>query len=116
MDGFVDAYNLQKGLQLKINSALPDDNLESPVLMYNSATAAMVEIGEMLQEDTRWKYLVTGSKKEPVYDKDKFLEEWCDAIIYMFNVLIYAGVNIDEAEKVLFKKQFTNLRRFGYDN
>lgn len=80
--------------------------------VYNSATAAIVELGEMLQTDTRWKPLVTKSKKTPVYDPEKFLEEWSDAFIYMLNVLIYYGATIDDIKRAVNNKMTINKERF----
>lgn len=82
------------------------------VQVYNSATAAIVELGEMLQADTRWKPLVTKSKKTPVYDAEKFLEEWSDAFIYMLNVLIYYGATIDDIKRAVNNKMAINKERF----
>ena len=81
--------------------------------VYNSATAAMVELGEMLQADTRWKALVTKSKKEPIYNEEKFLEEWSDAFIYMLNVLIYYGASIEDIKKAIENKLAINDERFA---
>lgn len=86
---------------------------ENLIEMYNSATAAMVEIGEMLQADTRWKQLVTKSKKAPVCNPDKFLEEWSDAFIYMLNVLIYYGASIENIKEAVENKLIINDKRFA---
>lgn len=107
-------FDAQKNIQRKLKGVVDENiSLENVVDMYNAATGALVEIGEMLQCDTRWKAYTTGSKKEPVYDKAKFLEEWADVYIYMMNVLIYAGIDIFDADVTITKKQFTNMKRFG---
>ena len=106
-------FDVQRALQCKLKGKTVDDSIENVVDMYNAATGALVEIGEMLQCDTRWKAYTTGSKKEPVYDEAKFLEEWADVYIYMMNVLIYAGIDEYDAEVAVTKKQFANMKRFG---
>lgn len=81
--------------------------------VYNSATAAIVELGEMLQADTRWKPFITKSKKPPVCDEEKFLEEWSDAFIYMLNVLIYYGASIKDIKLAIENKMRINKERFN---
>lgn len=112
MDWIRGIFEAQRNIQHKLNDKCVDDDLTDIVKMYNSATGALVEIGEMLQCDTRWKPFTTGSKKEPVCDKTKFIEEWADVFIYMLNVLIYAGIDIFDAEQAVSKKQFDNMVRF----
>lgn len=104
-----DLYNTQKCIQ----SHIVDLSANTTDKIYASATAAIVELGEMLQCDTRWKAKVTGSRKEPVYDKEAFKEEFADAFIYLINVLIYAGIDIDEELTAIDKKVLVNLKRFG---
>ena len=104
-------YARQKALQTALGMNIP-----SVVNMYNSATAAIVEIGEMLQEDTRWKKEVTGSTREPRYNIDNFKEEFADVAIYLTNVLIYAGISVDEIMEVIDKKITKNCKRLLGDN
>lgn len=109
-DWLDEIFNVQKDLQSKIQNKT---NLEDVVMMYNSATGALVEIGEMLQCDTRWKKYTTKSKKEPYVDKSEFLEEWSDVLIYMLNVLIYGGHDISTIKQIVKYKQNLNKERFG---
>jgi NTP pyrophosphatase (non-canonical NTP hydrolase) len=104
-------HNKQKSLQIAYKST---DDLVNVLDVYNSATAALVEIGEMLQCDTRWKEFVTGSKKKPVVCPEQFKEEWADTFIYMLNVLIYAGISVNDIKTVVENKQNKNYKRFGY--
>ena len=107
-------FDKQIDRQNQINGE--DSYGENLTEMYNSATAAMVELGEMLQADTRWKPLITKSKKAPVYDPDKFLEEWADAFIYMLNVLIYYGAGIEDIKNAVEHKMLINEERFNAEN
>lgn len=103
----------QKNLQ-EIHKGTND--LVNIVDVYNSATSAVVEIGEMLQTNTTWKKFVTGSKKEPVVNEEQFLEELADVFIYMFNVCIYAGVDANTLKAAINKKQDIVIRRFVNEN
>ena len=113
-DWFYDAFFKQVNLQENIKCTICDE-LVNVVDMYNSATAMMVEIGEMLQTDTRWKKHVTGSKKEPVFNFDEFITELADVFIYMLNVAIYGGVTIETFKKEVTNKLIENRKRFNYD-
>ena len=108
-------FDVQKEIQRSIFKCKTYADLKSIVKVYNSATAAMVEIGEMLQENTTWKKCITQSKKEPHINEDKFLEEYCDVILYIMNVAIYAGFDIKDVVKKLSDKQKQNIMRFNND-
>ena len=103
-------FEVQKDLQSKIQGKT---DLEDIIMMYNSATGALVEIGEMLQYDTRWKAYTTKSKKEPVVDKTAFAEEWCDTFIYMLNTLIYGGYDLNYIKCMVENKINKNKMRFN---
>ena len=115
MDWFEYVFDVQKELQCLIQNKC-NTELENVVDMYNSATGAIVEIGEMLQTDTRWKAFTTGSKKLPVIDKEKFIGEWADVFIYLMNVLIYAGYETGDARAAIVEKQQANYQRFNFEN
>mgnify|MGYP002796243502 CR=1 FL=1 len=110
MKDFNELFNRQKELQKQIKHK-DDIDIIDPVEVYNSATAMMVEIGEMLQEDTRWKPVVTHSKKIPHYSKDKFKEEAADVLLFFMNVLVYAGVSYNEFLDVVDIKMQKNIKR-----
>lgn len=112
MDWLEYVFDKQVELQRFIKNS---DDLENVVDMYNAATGATVEIGEMLQSDTRWKQFTTGSKKKPIVNKEQFIEEWCDVFIYMLNVLIYGGYNLNDVRTGVNNKQNKNFKRFNYD-
>ena len=98
MDWLDITYEKQRKLQermLLLGGYDPAD-IQCPINMYRNATAAIVEICEMLQEDTRWKPFITGSTREPVYNQNKFIDEWCDSFIYLLNVAIYSGMTIEQ--------------------
>ena len=110
-DWFEKIYEKQTNLQYKLNNCSEYDSIASPVAMYNSATAMIVELGEMLQEDTRWKKTVAGSTRRPVYDRDRVLDEFADAFIYLLNVGIYSGFSSEEIETAINRTINKNIKR-----
>lgn len=106
-------FKTQLEIQKAIGQWSEDKHEADPLKVYNSATAMILEIGEMLQNDTRWKEQVTGSKKEPVYYPTMFAEELADVCIYLMNVIIYANVSLDYLAMSIADKQETNKTRFG---
>ena len=111
-----EVFEKQIDLQKKYRQIENSELLPDIGLMYASATGMMVEIGEMLQTDTRWKAITTGSKKQPVCNNIKFIEELSDVFIYLMNVLIYKGVDIDTFKMAVKAKQNVVERRFNNDN
>lgn len=113
MQWLQEIYNKQKLRQQRLTNS--DCNTKNYTEVYHSATAAMVEIGEMLQADTRWKENITKSKKQPVINEEMFLEEWADAFIYMLNVLIYYNASITDIKYAIENKMHINEVRFNED-
>ena len=111
-DWFYDVFFKQVNLQERIKGVLVDSELPDVIDMYGAATGMMIEIGEMLQCDTRWKKYVTGSIKEPIYNIKQFKEELADVFIYLMNTIIYAGIKIDDFEHAVNEKQNIVNKRF----
>ena len=107
-----EVFEEQIKLQLQIKNKTEIGELTDIVDMYGAATGAIIEIGEMLQADTRWKKYVTGSMKEPTYSTINFLEEFADVFIYLMNVLIYSGHTIEAAKEIINCKMKINKERF----
>jgi dimeric dUTPase (all-alpha-NTP-PPase superfamily) len=112
MDWLNDIFKEQIKLQKFVKNK---DELSNPVDMYNASTSMIVEIGEMLQCDTRWKEFVNNSKKEPYYNATEFAEELCDVFIYFMNILIYSGTDIDRFKNDVTRKQTIVKERFNFD-
>ena len=110
MDDFFDkVFGKQILLQRECNNGrLKKDDI---IKVYGHATAAIIELCEMLQCDTRWKKSITGSKKSPITNNDDFKEEWADAFIYLVNVAIYKGLTVDEIKNAVKTKQEINFAR-----
>lgn len=112
---FDDVLTKQVKLQKRIKHTKYSADLVNVKDMYGAATGMMVEIGEMLQCDTRWKKEMTMSNKTPVYEHYKFIEECADVFIYLMNVLIYAGITRDEFKNAVLEKQDVVKERFNDD-
>lgn len=113
MDWLKETFEKQVQLQQKVKNVKTDVELPNTIDMYGAATGMIIEIGEMLQCDTRWKKEITHSKKEPVYNYSQFMEEMADVFIYFMNVAIYSGVNIDTLKRFIIKKQDIVKERFN---
>ena len=60
----------------------------------------MSEIGEVLEADKRWK-----NARNDKFDKKAKLEELCDCMIVLINVILFSGFSFDEFMEELKKKQ-----------
>lgn len=60
----------------------------------------MSEIGEVLEADKRWK-----NARNDKFDKKAKLEELCDCMIVLINVILFSGFSFDEFMEALKKKQ-----------
>lgn len=106
MNWLNEVFNKQLLLQKNLGRDVP-----STVEMYNAATAAMVEIGEMLQCDKRWKRAVHHMSRPTPCDIEKFTEELADAFIYLFNVAIYEGIDAEDLKTAIDAKILKNYAR-----
>lgn len=112
MDWLHDIFFKQVNLQENVCGTNCDAELPDVERMYGAATGMIIEIGEMLQCDTRWKRFITGSLKPAVYNPEQFLEELSDVFIYMMNTIIYAGITLDEFKEMVSKKQVKVKARY----
>ena len=112
MEWIDNVFEKQLELQKRIKNV---DELENVVDMYGAATGMMIEIGEMLQSDTRWKAYITRSKKKAMFDFEQFKEELADVFIYLMNVLIYSGCPLDDFKHEVIYKQLVVKERFDAD-
>lgn len=113
MDWLKEVFTEQVKLQETVKGVSVDSELPNVKDMYGAATGMIIEIGEMLQCDTRWKKELTGSNKKQVYDKAQFVEELSDVFIYLMNVLIYGDVNLDFFKNSVIRKQNIVKERFN---
>lgn len=101
-------FNNQAKLQNTIGLGVGNENVTQ---WYNALTAAILEIGEALAEDTRWKVLINGNTKKPVVNRDNVVEETADAVIYLINACIFYNISVEELLDIISEKQERNIRR-----
>lgn len=101
-------FKVQSKLQQDLGHAVGSENI---IQWYNSLTAAVLEIGETLQEDTRWKLLINANRKAPHIDRDNVVEETADTFIYLINACIFYNITTDELLAAISCKQEKNIRR-----
>lgn len=101
---FAKQAELQKSMGLGAKS-------ENVVQWYNALTAAILEIGEALAEDTRWKVLINGNTKKPVVNRANVVEETADVFIYLLNACIFYDISVEELLQTIATKQDKNIRR-----
>ena len=108
MKSINEIFKVQKDLQNSIGLGVGKENI---VQWYNSLTAATLEIGEALSEDTRWKVLINGNTKEPKVNRENVIEETADIFIYLINACIFYDISVKELINAIDIKQDKNLRR-----
>lgn len=101
-------FRVQSQLQQHLGLAVGSENI---IQWYNSLTAAVLEIGETLQEDTRWKLLINANRKTPYVNRDNVIEETADVFIYLINACIFYNITADELLDAMSNKQEKNVRR-----
>jgi NTP pyrophosphatase (non-canonical NTP hydrolase) len=107
-DWIENVWDKQVILQEHLNKSV---DLIDITKFYNSCTASMVEIGELLQSDTTWKLKITGSTKEPIVDTENVKKEFADVFLYLLNAAIYYGLNVHDLTKKITDVQNENLKR-----
>jgi NTP pyrophosphatase (non-canonical NTP hydrolase) len=91
--------------------ATPVDN---PEQFYFSATAAMVELGEAIQEDERWKALIGWDKTK--HNKDAKLNELADVFMYVCNAVLFSGADYEQFMRIVADKQMKTVTQLYYKN
>ena len=108
MTDLKEIYRKQLDLQSNLGLGAGSENV---VQWYNAMTAAMLEIGEALAEDTRWKALLNGNNKKPIVNRENVIEETADVMIYLLNACIFYNISVEELLNAISLKQEKNIRR-----
>ena len=98
----------QKDLQANLGLGVGTENI---VQWYNALSAAVLEIGEALSEDTRWKVLINANTKPPKTNRDNVVEEMSDIFIYLINACIFYNISSKELLNKIQDKQNRNIAR-----
>lgn len=101
-------FKKQYDLEASIGVGVGTENIAQ---WYGALTAAILEIGEALAEDTRWKRIINCNTKKPIINRDNVIEETADAFIYLINSCIFYNVDANEILKAISEKQDKNIRR-----
>lgn len=104
-------FKKQKELESSLGLGVGEENISQ---WYNSLTAATLEIGEALAEDTRWKIIINGNTKKPVINRNNVIEETADVFIYLINSCIFYNISLNELMNAISEKQEKNIRRLQH--
>ena len=104
-------FEFQKQLQLAHNRHLKAVPFDDPELCWTHISAAMYELAEAVQEDNRWKTLITDGKIKVRYDREAKLEELTDAMHYLINAVLLSGCDIQEFVDTYVRKNKTLIER-----
>lgn len=101
-------YIRQQGLQDALGL---DTSTTNVAQWYGAMTNAIIEIGEALAEDTRWKKIINNNNKIPHVNRDNVVEETADVFIYLLNACIFYGIDVTELLNAVENKQNKNIAR-----
>lgn len=107
---FSELYELQCKFQNLIGEKeVPRDD---PEMMAHHLLGLVTEIGEVSQEDKRWKK----NKRNKTYNKDGKCSEIADCFIFLLNVCIYSDISPDRILEEIKKKILINIERYKNDS
>lgn len=88
-----DIFEAQKERQLVITG----DNtpVDDPLQMMLHCSCLVTEIGELMQEDKRWKMYI-GDTERYDFNYNKKLEEFVDVLNYFVNMCLFSDVDFEE--------------------
>lgn len=101
-------FDKQKEIQQKLGLGVGSENIKE---WYGALTAASIEIGETLNEDTRWKRLINGNMKISNVNRNKVIEETGDILLYLCNACIFYNISYNELLNIVKEKQTKNYER-----
>lgn len=101
-------FEIQKYFQNSIlRKTCPEDNINE----FSTQLVHMVsELGEVTQEDTRWK----NNNRTKIYDeesKERKLNELADVFIICVNLFLFSGFDSEEAYEAIKAKMLNNIIR-----
>lgn len=101
-------FDVQASLQSQLGLGIGKENV---IQWYNALTAAVLEIGEALGEDNRWKALLNGNNKKRKVNREAVIEEMADVFIYLVNACIFYNISSEKLLEAIQVKQGRNVRR-----
>ena len=101
-------FKMQKDLQRNFyNKGLPNDE---PEIMGRQILNLFAELGEVMQEDKRWK---TWRKNVDKIDTNRKKEEIADCWHFLINISLYSGMDAEDLYGFFTKKNKENIKRCG---
>lgn len=105
-DMLISLFKKQIELQKKFyDKELPNDE---PEIMGQHILALVAELGEVMQEDKRWKSWCKNPPKVDFYKKRK---EIIDCFHFMINICIYSGMQAEDVYELFVEKNKVNVER-----
>lgn len=108
MTTLTEVFDKQENLQSSLGLGVGSENI---IQWYNAMTAMVLEVGEALQEDTRWKKLINGNNKQLNVSRENVVEEMADVFIYFVNACLFYNISAEELLTNTEEKQNKNIRR-----
>ena len=106
---FADLYNSQCEFQKLIGEVnVPRDD---PEMLAHHLLGLVTEIGEVLQEDKRWKK----NRRNKTFNKEDKIKEIADCFIFLLNVCIYSDISSDQIFNAVSNKININFERYKSD-
>lgn len=101
-------FEIQKYFQNSIlRKTCPEDNINE---LSTQLVHMVSELGEVTQEDTRWK----NNNRTKIYDeesKERKLNELADVFIICVNLFLFSGFDSEEAYEAIKTKMLNNITR-----
>jgi len=105
-DTLKDLFELQKKFQMKLcGCKLPK---EMPEMIPLQVTALIAEIGEILEENQKWK---PWRKNPPRVDYENLLTEVVDAFHFLINISLFLGFDSRDVYERFIEKNKKNFER-----
>lgn len=101
-------FELQESFQKQLigTEVFPVDSVKD---FHYSMTALMVEIGEVMCADKRWK-----NSRNSYYNRDEKKEELVDCMAFIINAVLYSGIDCEEFFEAFEEKVRKNFERMEF--
>jgi len=107
-DTLKDLFELQKKFQARFYSDVVDLPKELPEHIPLQVTALIAELGEILEENQKWK---CWRKNPPPVDYDNLLAEVVDAFHFLINITLFLGFDSSDVYSRFIEKNQKNIER-----
>lgn len=105
-------FELQKKFQSRLYSGAPKLPKEIPEEIPLQITALIAELGEILEENQKWK---RWRKNSPCVDYENLLTEVVDAFHFLINIALFLGFDSNDVYDRFIEKNKKNIERQNSD-